>query len=232
MAQMKPRISLLNLLLCITVLSLMMVIVRLYGELSAERALRLEQLRHGGILQVSDLDAVHLVKVSAVGERNTVRWRIYVPKGRTAVLNTRLESMPASKALQPRIPPDAIVVADRSPSNPISLQAGEYVVSAHCADGTKRGLEVTVAGAESNEEQFLSAADASPEWWTYGQYQDITHIEHSKKTYSALDSGRTVKLAPGKAFVLERLREWEPLVGQNKKPSDRVGEMLMWIHPD
>src|SRR3954465_12756292 len=72
---MRLRFSILNLLLVTTILALVIIIVRLNGELSEERSLRLQQLRHGGILQISDPDAIHLVQLSTRGELNTLRWR-------------------------------------------------------------------------------------------------------------------------------------------------------------
>src|SRR5438132_12950908 len=67
---MRLRFSLLNLLLATTILALVIVIIRLHAELAQEHSLRVQQLQHGGILQVGDLNAVHVVQVSTRGELN------------------------------------------------------------------------------------------------------------------------------------------------------------------
>src|SRR5215218_7421697 len=118
---MKPRFSLLNALLLTTIVALVIVVFRLRDEVGAERSLRLQQLQHGGILEVTDLNAVHIVRVWTEGERNTHRWRIYVPMGRSVTLNSRLEPIPANKGSVPRLPTNAPIVGDRSPSNPLKI---------------------------------------------------------------------------------------------------------------
>ena len=134
---MRPRVSILNLLLVTTIVALVIVVVRLYHELDHERSLRLQLLQKGGILQVTDLDVVHVVKVDTDESDGTLSWRVYVPKGRSVILNVRLNTMPDDKIV-PRLPPNAIVVADRSPSNPIDLGPGEHVVSLSWAQGKPR----------------------------------------------------------------------------------------------
>src|SRR5438105_2119731 len=143
---MRFRFSIINLLLVTTILALVIVIIRLHGELAQEQSLRVQQLRRGGVLQVGDPNAVHVIQVSTRGELNTHRWRVYVPKGRSVTLNSRLEPMPADKLLEPRLPPNAIVVAERSPSNPVELEPGENVITIHCTSDQNPGLEVDVVG--------------------------------------------------------------------------------------
>jgi hypothetical protein len=60
---MRFRVSILNLILVTTIVALVIVVVRLYGELQNERTLRIEMLQKGGILQVSDPELVQVVQV-------------------------------------------------------------------------------------------------------------------------------------------------------------------------
>src|SRR5688572_2330541 len=126
---MRPRISILNLLLVTTIVALVVVVIRLSAQLSEEKARLRQLLQKGGILQVRNPNTPYVVKVDASGELETFRWRVYVPKGRTVILNARLEPVPDIDPSVPRLPPNAIVLAERAGPNPLELGPGEYVVS-------------------------------------------------------------------------------------------------------
>jgi hypothetical protein len=209
-----------------------MAVFRLHSELSEERSLRLKQLQHGGILEVTDPSIVHLVKVSTTGELNTQRWRIFVPKGRAATLNTRLELQPKYKLLTARLPRKEIVVSDLSPSNPVAIGAGEFVITVHCTAVPEPGLEVSLAGETSADEKFLRPTDGTLEWLARGSYQDITNMEYSNKTDYALSTGHTDQVVDGSTFVLARFREWQDGYEEKEKRSTSVGEVLVWIQVD
>jgi hypothetical protein len=248
----RPRVSILNLLLVTTIVALAIVVLRLYGELAVERSRRLQLLQKGGILQVTDPDAVHVVQVSALWEPDTLRWRVYVPDRRSVTLNARLGSVAASKASTPRLPPNAIVVAERAPSNPIELGPGEHVVSLcfgsnRSPDSDFGDLRLDIVGDGSRERRIIRSQDEDSRsrdhdiyWIRSGYRDDITHVEHTAMTGKELREGRTVALVDGKTFVLCRLREptsaWIPTAAARGKriqtPRDETGELLIWLHPN
>jgi hypothetical protein len=235
----RPRVSILNLLLLTTIVALAIVVLRLYGELAAEKSRRLQLLQKGGILQVTDPAAIHVVQVSTLGERNTLRWRIFVPDGRSVTFNTRVGSVAANKALAPRLPPHAIVVAERAPSNPVEIGPGEHVVTV-AFDRDANALLFDIVGNDPRRQFYLHSVDADLEWFRSGYHDDITHVEHTAQKAKALRDGRTLSLGDGKTFVLCRLREptsaWIPTAAARGKriqtPSDEAGELLVWLHAD
>jgi hypothetical protein len=234
---MRPRVSILNLLLVTTIVALVIVVVRLYHELDHERSLRLQLLQNGGILQVTDLDVVHVVKVDTDESDGSLSWRVYVPKGRSVILNVRLNTMPDDKIV-PRLPPNAIVVADRSPSNPIDLGPGEHVVSLSWAQGKAR-FTLDVVGTGSRHTRPFSLPGGRSWEWNLAYQMDVTHIEHTPITNRALQNGETLTLQVGKTFVLDRHRfEIWPRYPDasakrgNKRTEHQVGELLVWLQPD
>ncbi len=229
---MRPRVSILNLLLLMSVVALVIVVFRTHRELRKERSLRIQLLQKGGVLQVTDPNIVHVVQVSSVGERETRRWRVYVPEGRTVTLDARLDAMPMDKPVAPRLPPNAIVVADRAPVNPLTLGPGEHVVTLACSNEGPY-LRLEVVGAEPRRGRLLRPPDGDVLWYRTGYYQNLTQVEHTPSTTAALMNGRTAALADGKTFVLCRFREPASRgVRQTQSQSKDVGEVLVWLHPD
>lgn len=241
---MKPRVSILNLLSLMTVVALVLMVIRLRSERDQERWLRMEMLKKGGILQVSDPKAVHVVQVSAPGELFTQRWRVYVPKGRQVQLNARLEPRTADDPPAPRLPPNAIVVAERAASTPISLGPGEHVVSISFdpyqpSQSRSQTLVLDVV-SDSNRRTRELRVESNLQWFSFSGREDITHVEHAKVIAQELHDGRTVTLADGKTFVLCRYRdrmaalESTPVGRGVTAPSIRreTMEVLVWLHPD
>jgi hypothetical protein len=234
---MRPRVSILNLLLVTTIVALGIVVVRLYHELDHERSLRLKMLQKGGILEITDLDLVHVVKVDADSGDGILSWRVYVPNRRSVTLNSRFSTMPDHEIV-PRLPPNAIVVSDRSPSNPVNLGPGEHVVTLSWAHG-KLGFTLDAVGTGSRHTGSFSMRDRNWEW-NVAYQNDITYVEHTPKTHSALENGETLTLQDGKTFVVDRHRferwpryaETSAKRGNNKMPAYEVGELLIWLHPD
>jgi hypothetical protein len=231
---MRPRFSILNLLLLISVVALVIVVFRTHRELRKERSLRIQLLQKGGVLQVTDPNIVHVVQVSSDGERETFRWRVYVPEGRSVALDARLDAMPSDKPIAARLPPNAIVVADRAPVHPLTLGPGEHVVTLSCSnEGEGRYLRLEVVGADPRSGRLLRPPAGDVLWYRTGYYQNLTQVEHSPSTGAALMNGRTSAVADGKTFVLCRFREpaWRD-VRQAKAPPKDVREVLVWLHPD
>ena len=230
---MKPRISILNLLLVTTVVALAIVVLRLGRELEKEKSLRAEMLQKGGILQVADTESVHVVQVSSRGEPGTWRWRVYVPERRAVTLNARVEPVPADKPIAPRLPPNAIVVAERSPANSVNLGPGEHVVSLTSSREESPHLRLDVVGEGPRRSRYLQVLDRSLGWYNAGYFDNLTLIEHTPKLGQALLDGRTMKLDDGKTFVLCRFREpgWATRL-PDRPPSKVIGEVLVWLHPD
>jgi hypothetical protein len=240
----RPRFSILNLLLMTTVVALAFGVCQLYVELRTEKALRRELLQKGGILQVFDPDVAHVVQVTTRYERNTRRWRVYVPPGRTATLNARLDPMPADKKPAPRLPPGAIVVAERAPSNPIELDAGEHVVSVYFDIDTDY-FSMEAVGSGTRRQRLLRPFDGDVRWLRAGWAEDITYVEHTPTTLKDLAAAQTLKLNDGETFVLCRFRQpkWtavlrphrnntQAAISDRVNPSDKVAEVLIWLHAD
>jgi hypothetical protein len=233
----RPRVSILNLLLITTIVALLIVVVRLYQELDHERSLRLQLLQKGGILEVTDLDLVHVVQVDNDGSDGNLSWRVYVPQKRSVTLNGRLDTIPADKEIVPRLPPNAIVVGDRSPSSPVELVPGEHVVILSWAFDSQE-FTLNVVGNGTRKGRGVSLPDRN--WvWDVAHQMDITHVEHTPKTLQSLQNRQTLTLQDGKAFVLVRHqyttvpRYTEELAKRgNKMPEPKVGELLVWLHPD
>lgn len=230
---MRPRVSILNLLLVTTIVALVIVILRLSGELETEKRLRAELLRKGGVLEISDLDAVQLVHVSSVGEPRTLRWRVYVPEGRMVTLNARLESVTAEVASRQRLPPNAIVVADKAPSNPVRLKPGENVLTLDFSPAGGPYLRFDVVSDGWRAERYLRAPDGAIDWFQSGYGMDLSPLEDTTKRGKALRDGRTVTLDDGKTFMLCRFRDprWRS-TPKLSGPSERVGEVLVWLQVD
>jgi hypothetical protein len=233
---MKPRVSILNLLLVTTIVALVIVVVRLYNDLAHESSLRLQLLQKGGILEITDLELVHIVKVDTDSSDDTLSWRVYVPNKRSATLSVRLNTMPDDK-IAPRLPPNTIVVADRSPSNPLDLGPGEHVVSLSWAQGKPR-FTLDVVGTGSRHTRPFSLPGGRNWEWNLAYQMDITHVEHTPITNRALQNGETLTLQDGKTFVLDRHRfEIWPRYPDasakrgNKMPEHQFGELLVWLHP-
>lgn len=232
---MKPRFSILNLLLVTTVFALAIVVLRLSGKLEQEKSLRLQLLQKGGILQVSDVDAAHVVQVTSAGERHTLRWRVYVPPGRSVTLNARLESVAADRPVAPRLPPNAIVVAERSPANAIELGPGEHVVSlTSSGEGPRHPLKFDAVGPGVRTGRYLDCPDGNLDWFLYGYGENLTAIEHTAATMRSLSNGETIALDDSKTFVLARYRahEWIPRLQKKGATDNKVPEILIWIRPD
>jgi hypothetical protein len=226
--QMRPRFSILNLLLLTCVVGLVIVVFRTHCELRIERSLRIQLLQKGGILEVTD---PNVVQVSSRYEWQTLRWRVYVPEGRNVTLNARLDAMPMDKPVAPRLPPNAIVVPDRAPSNPMTLGPGEHVVTLACSnEGPYLTLEVV--GDEPRRGRVIRPAAGDILWYRTGYHENLTQIEHTPSTGAALMNGQTAVVADGKTFVVCRFRDPAPIVRQNQLPSKDVGEVLVWLHPD
>jgi hypothetical protein len=245
---MRPRISILNLLLLTTIVALVVVVARLSRQLADEKTRRLALLQKGGILQVADPNVVHVVQVSAPGELNTLRWRVHVPAGRTVALNATLEPVPRDDPPAPRLPPNAIVVPVRAAPKPIKLGPGEHVVSFTCdqtspefaLDPESYTFRLDVVGAGGRNRKVLHSRDNELRWYYNGYRSNITHVEHTARTAREFQDGRTLPLANGKTFVLCRFREqfstWSP-GGQPGKSAtstavEKVAEVLVWLHPD
>jgi hypothetical protein len=232
------RVSILNLLLVTTIVALVIVVVRLNGELRDERAERIAMLQKGGILQVSDPDVVHAVQVYNDLYERSLRWRVYVPRGRRVTLSARLEPVPADRPVAPRLPPNASVVADRNPSNPINLPAGEHVISLSWERNAPH-FTLEVVGVGPRRTRQISPADRNLDWFVTGA-ENITDVEHTKTTAQALADGRTVALADGKTFVLCRhrartvalLHEDRNGKRQTRETNEMINELLLWLHPD
>jgi hypothetical protein len=227
--RLKPRFSILNVLLVTTVVVLVIVVVRLNDELNKERSQRVELLQKGGILQLTDADRIHLVKVSAAGEEGASRWRVYVPEERTLVVDARLDDAPADKPLAARLPPNAIVDADRSPVKPLHLEPGEHVISLSCSrDGSTMRLDVVHDGQRKG--RSFGSPPQYVGWWR----QDLTHFEHKRLIYQQFLGGRTLTIDDGETFVLARFRAlgWEVNSGSDEKPLKKVSEILVWLHAD
>ena len=234
----RPRVSILNLLLITTIVALVIVVMRIYRDLAEERLLRLQLLQKGGVLQVTDLDLVHVVQVDTDGSDGNLSWRVYVPQKRSVTLNGRLDTIPADKEIVPRLPPNAIVVGDRSPSNAVDLAPGEHVVILSWARD-RQGFTLNVVGNGTRKGRGVSSPDRK--WqWDVAHEMDITHVEHAPKTlWSLQKNGQTLTLQDGKAFVLVRNqytivpRYTEVLAKRgNSMPEPKVGELLVWLHPD
>ena len=73
---MKLRFSLFTLLVTTAFFALSITVILLRIELQKERSLRLELLQRGGILEISDLEKIHVVAVSGRDEPHTFRWRV------------------------------------------------------------------------------------------------------------------------------------------------------------
>jgi hypothetical protein len=217
--RMKPRVSILNLLLLTTVVALVIVVYRSHRELREEHLLRIQLLQKGGMLQVTDPNLVHVVQVLSDGERRTLRWRVYVPEGRTVTLNTRLDAMPSDKPIAARLPPNAIVVADRAPANPLTLGPGEHVVTLVCSnEAPYLMMEVVSDGPRSVRVLCPPAGDLL--WYRIGYHRNLTGSEHTPSTGAVLMNGRTAALTDGKTFVLCRFREPTPRGGLvNRHPT-------------
>lgn len=205
----------------------------------------MEMLKKGGILQVSDPSAVHVVQVTAPGEQLTQRWRVYVPKGRKVQLNARLELRPDDQPPTPRLPPNAIVVAERATSKPINLGPGENVVSLNLDPSQSyyyrsKALVINVVGDGGRQTHHLQAQQELKRLLLFTRSTDITDVEHAKVIAQELRDGRTVTLADGKTFVLCRFRdrmaalESTPAGRGDATPSIRreAMEVLVWLHPD
>lgn len=241
---MKPRVSVLNLLSLMTVVALVLMVFRLRSERDQEKWLRMEMLKKGGILQVSDPDAVHVVQVSSPGELFTQRWRVYVRKGRQVQLNARFEPRPADDPPAPRLPPNAIVVAVRAASRPISLGPGEHVVSLSFdpyqpSQSRSQTLVMDVV-SDSNRRTRELRVERDVKWFSFSGREDITQVEHAKVIAQELRDGRTVSLADGKTFVLCRYRDRMAAMGRksvgsrdtNMSTRPEAMEVLVWLHPD
>jgi hypothetical protein len=204
-------------------------------------------LQKGGILEITDPSVVHVVQVSSPGESHTLRWRVYVPDGRTVALNARADSVPANKSASPRLPPNNIVVADRAAPNPIQLGPGEHVVTlvSELEDRTPRpGFEryivrLDVVGDGSRTGKVLRSRDSDLLWLHFAYGRDITQVELGKTTAQKLREGRTLTLADGKTFVLGRLHYLQSRgTPMNSRASEspttmiQASEILVWLHPD
>jgi len=230
---MKPRVSILNLLFVTTIVALVIVVYRLRSELVHEKELRTELLQKGGILQVSDPSRAHVVQVSTAGEIDTYRWRIYVPPKRTVTLDARLDEVPADAPTKPRLPPNAIVVADRSPVHPRELGPGEHVVTLIYVHGARPLFDISVVtpGNTSKKNIRLTCPPGSYEWSPITNQQELTPLEHSAATMGALRAGHTVALDDGKTFVLRRCRAYtyQP---NSDEVTKTTPEILVWLHVD
>jgi len=229
---MRPRVSILNLLLVTTIVALAIVVMRVGNELKREKSLRAEMLQRGGILQVADPELVHIVQVTAYGELRTLRWRVYVPDDRTVRLNARVDPVPSGKPVGPRLPSNAIVVAERASANPIELRPGENIVTLECRpDDAMLNLSVVSTGPRRGRVLRPSVDDM--QWYHTGYRENLTQLEHTPATAAELSAGRTVTLQNGKTFVLCRFRERKWLARQpDIEPSESIGEVLVWLHPD
>jgi hypothetical protein len=229
---MRPRVSILNLLLLTTIIALVIVIIRLSGELAAEKDRRIQLLQKGGILEIGDANAVHVVQVSSPTEQNTLHWRVYVPAGRTVTLNARTDLVSADRALVPRLPRNAIVVPERAAPHPLLLGPGEHVVSLVSIpdDPIMRPvrenyvLKLDVVGDGPRNGKTLRSRDSDLRWFHYGYFRDITHVEITTKTAQELRDGRTLALPDGETFVLCRLRD--------HLSATESTEVILWLHPD
>jgi hypothetical protein len=230
---MKPRVSILNLLFVTTIVAMVIVVYRLRSELAHERQLRTELLQKGGILQVSDPNRVHVVQVSTAGEPDTHRWRVYVPPKRTVTLDTRLDEVPADKPPAPRLPPNAIVVGDRSPVNPQALGPGEHVITLRYVHGQRPLFNISVVSASNTytNEMNLKCPSGDLAWSHIIYGQDLTPLEHTAATMGALWGGHTVALDDAKTFVLRRYRA-EAFRPSNEVAAKTIPEILMWLHAD
>jgi hypothetical protein len=112
--------------------------------------------------------------------------------------------VPADKPVVPRLPPSAIVVADRMPSNAVDLGPGEHVVSLYW-NRNRPYFTFDVVGDRQRSTQHLSPLNRNLDWFIYGA-QNITGVEHTRKTAQDLVDGRTIPLHDGKTFVLCRYR--------------------------
>jgi hypothetical protein len=235
---MRPRVSILNLLLVTTIVALAIVVLRMRSELRVERALRIEMLKKGGIMQVSDPDLVHVVQVINNWHENVLRWRVFVPRGRNVKLSARLEPVP-DKPVAPRLPPSAIVVADRVPSNAVDLGPGEHVVSLSWERHVPY-FTFDVVGDGPRHTQLITSPDRNLDWFVAGYAQNITDVEHTKKTAQKLANGRTVAIQDGKTFVLCRyraqiaalLQEDRNGTRRTRETNEMISELLLWLHSD
>jgi hypothetical protein len=237
---MKFRFSILNLLLLTTVIALSIAVVQISGDLKEERRLRTELLQKGGIFEISDVTKVHVVPVHATNEMQTYRWRVYVPPGRSIILNTSSKPHPNRDILEPRICRKDSVVSDRNPSNPIEIPAGEYVITYKYHQSTygqkQTSFSIDVRGNNSVRRQgFFRSNDGDLDWLSSNYYQDLTWLERpaGKKQRITYDLAKTSQVAGGKPFVLFRFRATQQHKSEHDSEKDKsIPEVFAWFMTD
>lgn len=241
---MKLRFSLYSLLVTTALFALSITVVLLRIELRKERSLRLELLQRGGILEISDLDKVHVVSVSGREEPRTFRWRVYVPQGRTVTLKTSSKPSLNRDVPKPRIRTGEIVSSARNATDRIKIPPGEHVITYKYIrpeyERQPGRFSIDVRSESYNQSDQFKSNYCDLHWLKTNYYKDLTRLERpggrpklKPGSRPSTPSTEATQCVNDKFFVLFRFRAIEKYDTESDKVDDNsIPEVYAWLSTD
>lgn len=144
MPRFRPRISLLSALLLITIVSLTIVIVKLWREVGPLRAENKRLNEERGTLVIGDANKLHAIKVPTrfAGERRQ-SFRVYVPPGQSYIAFVQVNKIPKEGLPKwTKLPDQAAILGGSQGQLFGRLRPGEHVVTVWT---TRRGGRADIA---------------------------------------------------------------------------------------
>ena len=226
MPRIRPRISLLTLLLLTAIAAMAIVIAQLWREVGPLRA-EVRRLRSEvGYLTIEDPTKAYAISVPTF-EENSWRWRIFLPPGRMYALNERSGRLPAPSQHPGDEWFDAVKRHGSGSSSSGSNLSGEFTLEAKLIKQDDRWLLVTQFTKSDGDSSTRSGGRTSihPDEWLSEQRSRPTRSD-----VPAVDQKTFDRDAP--ILLLHRM---EPLITEteggftSRTPEGPANGFVLWI---
>ncbi len=208
MARFRPRFSLLNALLSMTIVALAICVIQLWREVGPLRA-EVRRLRDEvGVLVVDDKSKIHIIRVN-IRDELAWKWRIWIPQG---------------KAIEVHYTDDIGSKAGATASGSIATSSG----SIWLREAGENVVEFRI-DKDRRTDRWNGTLHATND--RVGKYEQPWVTWSATSTTSSGIGTKTESFEPGKRIELIRRVVTEGAVAGKSKPTATPSGFAIWIDP-